>query len=153
MVLRQATPADIAALQAIEQQSTTAAHWASREYDALFAPEAPRRLALIAAEAAMPDDVLGFLIARCALDEWEIENVVVAGSQRRRGIATQLVRELLLRARHAEIQTVLLEVRESNVAARQLYEKAAFTAVGRRKDYYCDPQEDALLLRISVAVP
>lgn len=139
-------------MQAIEQESTTAAHWTTREYDALFAPDAPRRIALIASDDANCNDVRGFLIARCALDEWEIENVVVAGGQRRRGMATQLVRELLLRAQQAEAQAVLLEVRESNLAARQLYEKAGFMEGGRRKNYYCDPKEDAFLLRISVAV-
>jgi ribosomal-protein-alanine N-acetyltransferase len=48
---------------------------------------------------------------------------------------------------------VLLEVRESNVAARQLYEKIGFSQAGRRAGYYRGPFEDGLQLKISVAVP
>jgi ribosomal-protein-alanine N-acetyltransferase len=49
--------------------------------------------------------------------------------------------------------SVLLEVRESNLAARQLYEKMGFSALARRAAYYREPSEDGLVLRISIAVP
>src|ERR1700743_2975679 len=98
MLIRPATPADIPHMRALEQQSETAAHWAEREYGALFAPEAPKRLALI---AGVGDDVGGFLIARCDLDEWELENVVVGSDRRRRGIGGHLVRALLHQAAEA----------------------------------------------------
>jgi ribosomal-protein-alanine N-acetyltransferase len=149
MLIRRATPADIPHMHSLEQQSETAAHWAARNYDALFDPEAPKRLALIAGEG---DDVGGFLIARCDLDEWELENVVVASDRRRGGIGGQLVSALLHQAAEDAATSVLLEVRESNAAARQLYKKNGFIEAGRRPNYYASPAEDALLLKYSVSI-
>jgi [ribosomal protein S18]-alanine N-acetyltransferase len=149
MLIRRATPADIPHMRELEQQSETAAHWAAREYDALFAPEAPKRLALIAGEG---DDVGGFLIARCDLEEWELENVVVAPDRRRAGIGGQLVDALLHQAVEVAATSVLLEVRESNAPARRLYKKFGFIEAGRRPNYYASPVEDALLLKYSVSI-
>ncbi len=149
MPIRPATPADIPLMRALELQADTAAHWAEREYDALFAPDTPTRTALVAAEA--DDDITGFVIARCGLDEWEIENVVVARNRRRSGIGSALVDELRIRAGSSGVPALLLEVRESNTAARRLYEKIGFSEVGRRPGYYQNPAEDALLLKYSVS--
>lgn len=148
MNIRRATSADIPHMRALEQQADTAAHWAEREYDALFSPEAPRRITPI---ADLENAVAGFLIARADLDEWEIENVVVAQASRRGGIGSALVRELLHQTTMAKTTSVLLEVRESNAAARGLYEKLGFQQVGRRPGYYAQPTEDALLFKFSVS--
>ncbi len=151
MLIRPAIPDDIPSIRALEQQAKTAAHWAEREYDALFAAEAPVRIALVAMNESDTAQIRGFVIARCALGEWEIENVVVADADRRLGIGTRLIRDLLHRAETAHATSVLLEVRESNAAARRLYEKLGFSEQARRSNYYRDPPEDALLLQISVA--
>lgn len=153
MLIRQATPDDLSAIKKLEQQAETAAHWAEREYDALFAADAPRRIALIAVDETDTSGIHGFIIARCALEEWEIENVVVASERRRSGTASQLIGKLLHMARGQAAVSVLLEVRESNQTARQLYEKIGFNEVGRRDDYYRNPTEDGLLLKFSIAVP
>ncbi len=153
VLIRLATPDDVPSIRSLEQQTESAAHWAEREYDALFAPDAPVRIALIAVDEAGSGQVLGFVITRCAPDDWEIENVVVAREARRLGVGTKLIRELLRRAHAAGATSVLLEVRESNLAARKLYEKLGFSEEGRRSSYYQEPREDALLLRLSIAVP
>jgi [ribosomal protein S18]-alanine N-acetyltransferase len=150
MLIRPATPADIPAMLALEQQAHTAAHWREREYQALFTPDAPQRIALIA--EAGPGEIRGFAIARCGTGEWEIENIVVSPQHRRRGIGSALVRQVLKTARDAGARPVLLEVRESNTAARQLYGRLGFAETGRRPAYYSDPVEDALLLRFSADV-
>ena len=152
VLIRQAILDDLPAIRKLEQQSETAAHWAEREYDALFAPEASRRIALVAADEAGTQQICGFVIASCVVEEWEIENVVVASDQRRIGVAGALVRELVRQGSHAGAVSLGLEVRESNAAARQLYEKLGFSEVGRRAGYYRNPIEDGLLLRISIAV-
>jgi ribosomal-protein-alanine N-acetyltransferase len=152
VLIRKATPEDIAIIRTLEQETETAAHWGEREYDALFAAEAPQRIALVAAEET-DAEIVGFVIARCAEDEWEIENVVVASEQRRRGVGIALVGELVQEARRSAAALVLLEVRESNAAARGLYEKIGFNEIGRRPDYYRNPPEDALLLGISISIP
>ncbi len=149
MLIRRAVPDDVPSIRALEQQSETAAHWAEREYDALFAHDAPRRIALVAVEEEA-GHVLGFLIARCATSEWEIENVVVDREKRKQGLGIQIVRELLKQARAGGATSVLLEVRESNVAALRLYEKIGFTQRGIRKSYYSNPEENGLLLCLQI---
>ena len=90
----------------------------------------------------------GFVVARSLGSEWEIENVVVAGERRRSGIGSALMQALLQNLRSSGVAGVLLEVRESNTAARRLYEKLGFALEGRRRGYYQDPVEDALLFRL-----
>jgi len=152
VLIRAAIPDDLPSISALERQIDTAAHWAEREYDALFAPDAPARVALVAVNESDAAQIHGFVIARCTADNWEIENVVVAHERQRRGIGINLIRELLLRVQVTGATSVLLEVRESNLAARRLYEKLGFIEKGRRNNYYRDPQEDALLLQIFLAL-
>jgi ribosomal-protein-alanine N-acetyltransferase len=142
MKIRPATPADVPALQAIERHAATAAHWSEADYARLFAAE-PRRLALVIEEK----ELLGFLVARPVGDEWELENIAVTGPARRRGMGASLLGHFLDLARRQGARTVFLEVRESNRAARALYEKWAFTESDRRKTYYRDPAEDAVVYR------
>ena len=149
--LRRATSADIPRMREIEQSSETAAHWSADQYDALFAADGQERVALIAAEESVDTVIHGFLIARCLPGEWEIENVIVEGQYRQRGVGSFLVRELLQEARTAGAVSVILEVRESNRAALQLYKNIGFKQDGRRNNYYHDPLEDALLYRIKIA--
>ncbi len=151
--IRRAAPDDLPLIRTLERQMETAAHWSSREYEAVFAVEAPRRVLLIAADEADTSDLCGFIIARCGADEWEIENVVVAQEQQRRGLGSALVGRLLHEARRSGITSVLLEVRPSNMAARRLYEKMGFSEAGRRPAYYREPPEDALILKISISFP
>lgn len=90
--------------------------------------------------------VLGYVGISFILDEGYISNVAVAPEHRRRGIGAGLVRALLERAERLRLAFVTLEVRESNLGARALYEKLGFETVGRRKNYYSLPREDALLM-------
>jgi len=149
VLIRPSTPNDLSSMHAMEERSGTAAHWTEREYDALFVQDAPARIALLAVSESDAAQLYGFVIVRCAVGDWEIENLVVAPEHQRLGVGTKLIRELLYRAQGAAT-SVLLEVRESNLAARRLYEKLGFSEQGRRGNYYREPTEDALLLRISV---
>jgi ribosomal-protein-alanine N-acetyltransferase len=147
--IRHATLADFPQMQTLEVQSSTAAHWTKAQYDALFAAHAPLRIALVA-RFENDDQVGGFLIASCVTDDWEIENIVVKENRKRRGIGTALVGQLVADAQAAGARSVILEVRESNVPARRLYESIGFTCEARRKLYYRDPDEDAILYRRSL---
>jgi len=135
---------DIASLIAMERECSTAAHWTEQEYQNLFVvrDEPAGRLVLVATGASM---ILGFLVARGLPPEWELENIVVASSVRRRGIGKQLMEALLEQARQRSGRAMFLEVRESNIAARHLYEKLGFAETGRRIAYYNSPSEDAVL--------
>jgi ribosomal-protein-alanine acetyltransferase len=152
LIIRKAILEDLPSIRALEQQSDNAAHWGEREYEALFAADAPQRLVLVAADQPESQQIAGFAVARCALDEWDVENVVVHGQRRRTGIGSSLVRKLLLEARGSGASAVFLEVRESNSAARKLYENIGFSEIGRREDYYSVPVEDALIFRFSIAI-
>ena len=141
MQVRPATPADLPALLALESSAVSAAHWSEAEYHRLLA-EAGRAVLLIEEDA-----VQGFIVGRDLGPEWEIENIVIAGSEQRHGLGSRLVEELLSLARRRGAQAVFLEVRESNRAARALYSRMGFTESGRRKSYYRNPEEDALVCR------
>lgn len=146
--IRLATSADLSAMMALEKHAATAAHWSVEQYEALFHTSGPDRVALLIEEEAR---VQGFVIARVVGEEWEIENMAIAGPARRRGLGTRLLGELLDRARARGAKAVFLEVRKSNQAARSLYEKWAFLESGFRKRYYKDPEEDAILYRLDFA--
>jgi len=123
-----------------------AAQWSREQYEATLAGPTPARLVLVIDDGA---SIQGFLIARAVDKEWEIENLAVAPAAQRRGFGTGLLSEFLDLARARGAEAVFLEVRESNLAARRIYEKCAFRESGRRKDYYRDPQEDAITYRFS----
>ena len=139
--VRTATSADIPRMMEIARHSATAAQWAQRQYEEVFSPN---RLAMAIEENST---VLGFIVGREAAGDWEIENIAVTGAARRRGLASRLLGEFLHQIRCSGAEEVFLEVRESNHAARKLYEKWAFTEAGRRKSYYQNPPEDALVLK------
>jgi ribosomal-protein-alanine N-acetyltransferase len=138
VAIRSAALNDVPAILAIERQAPNAAHWTAEQYKKLVASG----VVLVAEEAGQ---LCGFVCAKAVAGEWEIENVVVAAEFLRRGIANELVSELIQRAANEAASGILLEVRESNLPARRLYEKHAFREVGRRRVYYRDPVEDAIL--------
>jgi ribosomal-protein-alanine N-acetyltransferase len=145
VAVRAAVLNDVPAILAIEQQSPSAAHWTSEQYNKLVGSG----VVLVAEQAAGEADRLcGFICAQAAAGEWEIENVVVAAGFLRRGVADELVRVLIRRAESEAAAAILLEVRESNLPARRLYKKHGFCEVGRRRAYYKDPMEDAILYEI-----
>ena len=84
------------------------------------------------------------------LDEGGITNVAVFPVHRRQGIADALLNELLRRAKGLGLATVTLEVRETNAPAIALYQKTGFVPVGRRKNYYTSPTEDAILMTVTL---
>lgn len=92
--------------------------------------------------------VTGFVVARIIASEWEIENISVAEESQRSGVGTRLLSGLLEQAHLCRASAVYLEVRESNAAAHALYTKTGFCPDGRRKDYYRNPDEDAILYRL-----
>jgi ribosomal-protein-alanine acetyltransferase len=96
-------------------------------------------------------EIIAFLIAHRIDAEWELENIVVAETARRRGLGTLLLRELITHARTENVSGIFLEVRESNQTARALYRKLGFKEVGLRKGYYANPPNDAILCRLSLS--
>lgn len=80
------------------------------------------------------------------LDEAHITSVTIAKDCRGHGYGRELMYHLLDTAKYRDIRQVTLEVRESNVAARMLYESLGFRRAGLRKGYYSSTGEDALIM-------
>lgn len=157
MKIREATAADIRSMLDLAAESPTAAHWTEQQYRDLISPAVKvDRLAIVAegstvSDPATPDEgVLGFLIARFQTPECELENIVVSPAAQRKGVGKQLLNALLLGATETNCESVFLEVRRSNQAARAFYENVGFRFDGRRKSYYSNPDEDAILYRLTL---
>jgi ribosomal-protein-alanine acetyltransferase len=147
--IRYATLADLPQIRRLEEQASTAAHWTPAQYESLLAADAPSRVVLVAQNNTHEGRILGFLVARRLADEFELENVVVDDHHKKCGMGAALVRRLLSEAQAAGAVSVILEVRESNAPARRLYESIGFKPEGRRKSYYRNPVDDAILYRRS----
>jgi ribosomal-protein-alanine N-acetyltransferase len=142
MLIRSATAEDIPAILAIERNAEHAAHWPQDRYREMFESEDSQRLILIIEGGGT---VQGFVIGQALDQECEIENLVVAADARRRGLGSKLLQGLIDAANHMGVTAFFLEVRESNLAARALYNRAGFVENGRRKQYYREPEEDGIL--------
>ena len=133
IAVRAATREDLGEIAGIQAASPEAAQWKPESY-----------LAHGCLVAVMDGRVAAFLAYRpTAPGEAEILNLAVAPAARRRGAATALVKATLTR----QEGVLFLEVRESNSAARKLYQKLGFREVGLRRNYYQSPLEDGIVMR------
>jgi ribosomal-protein-alanine N-acetyltransferase len=141
--LRKAAAADLPAVLVIEREQFS--HPWSAEH---FAAELENRVAsFYVAENRENSLLAGFLVFWRLGDELELHKIAVAGACQRRGIGSRLLEFFIRKARSWRCRQALLEVRASNAAAIRLYEKFAFRCVGRRRDYYSSPVEDALVFQ------
>jgi ribosomal protein S18 acetylase RimI-like enzyme len=155
----------------LTESSATAAHWSRAAYRVYWPTEmesvAMQAKALFVAcvnTAAMgtspilcehsnaaTERIAGFAafsaITSIGMGECTLENMTVAEPWRRQGIGARLLSAGLLWCRAQTARIVLLEVRETNLAAIALYGRAGFSVVGRRPDYYHDPVEAALQMQ------
>lgn len=147
MKVRLAYQSDLAQLIALSEAADSAAHWTEQQWLDIFRTLSPERRAWIAEEAeeGMRRSV-GFLVAQNGGPEWELENIAVLPDFRRRGAGRELVSALLTHARSLLAERILLEVRASNESAIRFYSMNGFQQLTRRRDYYRNPEEDALIL-------
>jgi ribosomal-protein-alanine N-acetyltransferase len=92
------------------------------------------------------DRIVGYLCLWEIGEEIHVTNIAVHPSLRRRGLARQLLSAILEDGRTRRLRSVTLEVRPTNEEARALYESFGFRVVGRRRGYYYDTGEDALIM-------
>jgi [ribosomal protein S18]-alanine N-acetyltransferase len=139
VTIRRMLPSDALATRLLLKESPEASMWSMESLE----ESASRWIAWVAEGDRR---VVGFLVGRPAADEFEILNLAVGTEFRRKGIASQLIQTAIETARFAGVANIFLEVRASNEAGIALYTRLAFQACGRRKNYYRDPIEDAVLL-------
>jgi len=94
--------------------------------------------------------IVAYAVLYLAGDEGDVANIAVLSSYRKRGIGGALFDAMLNQARDEQVQTIYLEVRQSNDAAIRLYRSREFAEIGRRKNYYRHPREDAICMAKTV---
>jgi ribosomal-protein-alanine N-acetyltransferase len=92
----------------------------------------------------------GYVVARIGANELHINNVAVRERYRRQGIGLTLLARILEEGRRRGVEAAFLELRAGNTAALSLYEKCGFSVTARRKGYYSEPIEDALVMTIQL---
>lgn len=133
---------DVAAISEIERAAFSDP-WSARSFrDALEHPAV--YFGCARSDAA---EVLGYVVAWFVAGEGEIANLAVAPEGWGGGIGRALLDAALDEGRRRGIEAVYLEVRDSNLRARRLYQSRGFEEIGRRKSYYRRPVEDAIVLR------
>lgn len=143
-VVRWMDESDLTAVMAIERAAFSSP-WTLATFTGLLGRESTR---LWVAEAE--GRVVGYAVVWVVADQAELGDLAVRDEFRGRGIGTALLRTAIEEMRRLEVRDLFLEVRISNEGAQRLYERHGFEVVGRRRDYYSRPREDALVLRLSL---
>jgi ribosomal-protein-alanine N-acetyltransferase len=94
--------------------------------------------------------IVGYGLMSLSGTESHILNICIKGSKQRQGLGLAMMNHLIQESRNLRADSVFLEVRVSNRGAFRLYKNLGFKVIGRRKDYYPDPngREDALVLEL-----
>lgn len=135
---------DLDALVSIERDSPRA--WTRETFAAEFG-HTPSTLFVLRSAG----DAVAFVVTRIQIPDMDIVNLAVRADRRGRGLGRQLLLSLLDQAASAGVQSVFLEVREGNQEARKLYAAAGFREVQRRRGFYAEPVEDAILMRLQMS--
>lgn len=147
LVVRPATPTDVAGVVAIEREAFTQPWNRAAFVDLVSAPEA---IFLVA--DGQDGALAAYAIVYVAAGHSELANLAVAVRARGTGLGRHMLEKVMQAARARGARQMFLEVRESNVAAQSLYTSVGFLAVARRRHYYQEPVEDALVLRLDLSV-
>ena len=138
------TARHLPAVAELERVCFPADPWSEALYQAALDNPAVAILLALGEDGAL----LGYAVLSTVLDEGNLDNIAVAPEYRRRGVADALLGALTGFGREC-LALLTLEVRASNAPAIALYEKHGFRPVGRRRNYYSDPREDAVLMTLT----
>lgn len=138
-------PGDLPNVLEIERRSFSIP-WTERAFRHLMERDDGAVLVVEGPEGGLAGYAAFWIVA----DEAELGDLAVRPERRRRGLGRALVEAVARAARDRGAETLFLQVRESNAAARALYREAGFRTVGRRSSYYRRPPEDAVLLSRSL---
>ena len=139
--IRRMVEADLSAVLRIERASF-AVPWTPATFLGLL-----RRSDAHLLVAETDEALVGYAAVWIVLEQAELGDIAVDAAWRRRGIGSGLLHAVLDLVERRGVRELFLEVRVSNEDAQRLYARHGFTEVGRRRDYYTRPREDALVLR------
>jgi len=145
LLLRQARPEDLPELAALEAACFTHP-WTEAQIAEEMAVSSPGGVFVLESAARERRVLCAYCAFRLVVDEMHVMNLAVAPEARRRGLARRLLRFALRRAARAGAETAFLELRAGNEGALALYESLGFRRLSRRRAYYRQPVEDALVL-------
>ncbi len=138
--IREIYPDDIPEIIGIERLSFSTPWSESSFYSEIYNKYS------IARVAELNGIIAGYISARHIADECHLLNMAVRPDYRRYGIATMLLKNIIEKLRDSGCRFFFLEVRESNYAARRLYEKFGFKIIDLRKNYYVYPDDNAVIM-------
>ncbi|MGC8796749.1 ribosomal protein S18-alanine N-acetyltransferase [Thermodesulfovibrio sp.] len=143
LIIRKLKEEDLLAVLEIAKQSFSMP-WSLKSFrEELLNPQSILKVAEFNGEIA------GYIVLRKILDEAELLSIAVKPALRRKGIATELMRNLLDEIKNS-VKSCFLEVRVSNIQAISFYEKMGFKKVGMRKKYYLLPEEDGIIMKLDL---
>jgi ribosomal-protein-alanine N-acetyltransferase len=140
------SPPDVVQVLSVQAECPEASQWSARDLDTAALPPSTKVYRYTGWVISSGQDIIsGFLIFRATGDSYEILNMGVRPAFRRKGLASRLLRSFFSLP-GVQQSRVFLEVRCSNDGAIAFYERHGFREVARRKEYYSNPREDALVL-------
>lgn len=140
-ILRTMERRDVGAVAEIE--STVFSNpWSAATFEQLLDRSDAELLVMEAPEGG----IVAYAVLWCVLEQGELANLAVVDGWRRGGLGTRLLDAVIERARRRDVRSLFLEVRVSNERAARLYAAREFEEVGRRRNYYDRPREDARVL-------
>lgn len=150
--VRTAGPADMPGVIALERATAEAPHWAEAVYSTIVGAGGLRRCIVVAeAEGKLIGFAVGKVIDIGGEVSAELESVAVGVEARRSGVGRALCGAVTEWCRARGAATLELEVRAESAGAIALYGGLGFVPVGRRREYYREPADDAVLMRLELA--
>ncbi len=140
MDFRRSIPADAGGIAELEELIFPDA-WSYRDVQDLICTEGG-----MCFTALEEGKVIAYVIGRLIAPEGEIYRVAVAPHKRQRGIGYRLLDYAVKTSKGQGLERLFLEVRSRNIPARKLYTAYGFKEIGVRKNYYKDPQDDAIVM-------
>ena len=150
-IIRPGVRQDIREVLALEREVHEAPRWPEADYEVILEPAAASAVLRVLLIAESEKRICGFAVVKliAATRTAELESLAVSLRSRRRGIGRSLCEAAIDWSRSRAAETMDLEVRSANEAARRLYERLGFIVVGIRELYYRHPEDDAVLMRLN----
>ncbi len=144
VIIREMEIADLAMIMKLEKELFSAP-WS----EAMFSEEIKGHYAYVL-QKDENKEIIGYLCGWKLLDEFTITNIGITGNFQRMGFGIKLVKFIVSKLLYEKCFIFTLEVRESNLKAIRLYEKFGFEQVGLRVNYYQNPVENAVMMRLNM---